>query len=172
VSAATHTPGIDEAVVKVLFVCLGNICRSPTAHGVFRGLVEQRGMEHVILVDSGGTGDWHVGHPPDSRAAQEARSRGYDLSDLRARQVKPEDFCEFDYILAMDHENLANLQAMRPTTSSAQLALFLSFAPDEDGLEVPDPYYGGDEGFSRVFDMIERASEGLLQEICSARPVQ
>ncbi len=159
-------------MVKVLFVCLGNICRSPTAHGVFRGLVERRGMGDSIVVDSCGTGDWHIGHPPDARAALEARSRGYDLSDLRARQVKPDDFYEFDYILAMDKENLANLKAMRPASGSGQLALFLSFAPDEGGQEVPDPYYGGDEGFARVFEMIERASEGLLQEICRARSAQ
>jgi protein-tyrosine phosphatase len=153
---------------RVLFVCLGNICRSPTAHGVFEAMVRERGMESRIEVDSCGTGDWHVGHSPDKRAAAEAAQRGYDLSHLRARQVNVADFEQFDYILAMDRQNLTDLEAMRPSHFSGHLGLFLPFAAGSGYEEVPDPYYGGDEGFTRVLDMVEAASEGLLQEICGA----
>jgi len=132
-------------------------------------MLGQRHLEELVQVDSSGTGDWHIGHAPDARATQEAKNRGYDLSELRARQVLPDDFHNFDYILAMDESNLADLEAMRPAGSRAHLALFLSYCESEEYTEVPDPYYGGDEGFARVFDMIERASEGLLQEISSAR---
>ncbi len=155
---------------RVLFVCLGNICRSPTAHGVFEALVKQRRLQELILVDSCGTGDWHVGHPPDRRAAAEAAGRGYDLSHLRARQVKAADFDCFDYILAMDRQNLADLEAMRPADFSGHLGLFLPFAGRGRHEEVPDPYYGGEEGFAEVLDLVEAASEGLLQEICRAHP--
>ena len=130
-------------------------------------------MDDRIEVDSCGTGDWHVGAAPDRRAAAEARKRGYDLSHLRARQVQSADFKRFHYILAMDRLNLADLQAMCPHDYPGQLALFLPFAGTGVGAqgmpdEVPDPYYGGDDGFARVLDMVERASEGLLREICSA----
>jgi protein-tyrosine phosphatase len=152
----------------VLFVCLGNICRSPTAHGVFAALVQQRGLQQRIQVDSCGTGHWHVGEAPDRRATAEARRRGYDLSHLRARQVETQDFHRFDYILAMDHANLSHLQAMSPLDFSGHLGLFLPFADAVIEEEVPDPYYGGDEGFTRVLDMIELASEGLLREIVGA----
>lgn len=153
---------------RVLFVCLGNICRSPTAHGVFEALVKQRGLENRIDVDSCGTGDWHTGHPPDTRAAAEAAGRGYDLSHLRARQVSAADFDQFDYILAMDRQNLADLESMRPSHFSGHLGLFLPFAGGGRYEEVPDPYYGGDNGFAEVLDMVEAASEGLLLEICGA----
>lgn len=153
---------------KVLFVCLGNICRSPTAHGVFESLVTQRRLDKRITVDSCGTGDWHIGHAPDSRATAEAVGRGYDLSHLRARQVRVSDFDEFDFVLAMDEQNLADLRAMCPAHFTGHLGLFLPFAEDGELDEVPDPYYGGDEGFTRVLDMIEAASEGLLREICGA----
>ena len=158
----------DNRVVRVLFVCLGNICRSPTAHGVFQSLVKQRGLERLIQIDSCGTGDWHIGHAPDRRATAEAAQRGYDLSQLRARQVQVRDFDDFDYILAMDKQNLADLRAMCPGGYGGHLGLFLPFDPDSSTDEVPDPYYGGDEGFTRVLDMVEAASEGLLREICSA----
>lgn len=154
--------------VRVLFVCLGNICRSPTAHGVFESMVKARQLNDRIQVDSCGTGDWHIGHPPDRRAASEAAARGYDLSDLRARQLSPSDFDHFDFILAMDRQNLADLEAMRPDHFSGHLGLFLRFAAGGAHREVPDPYYGGDEGFTEVLDMVEAASEGLLQEICGA----
>jgi protein-tyrosine phosphatase len=157
---------------KVLFVCLGNICRSPTAHGFFQHLVESRGLSDSITVDSCGTGDWHIGHPPDSRASAEALKRGYDLSGLRARQVSPDDFERFDYILAMDQKNLKDLQAICPAGYGGRLDLFLAFARDTELTEVPDPYYGGDEGFADVLDLIEDASEGLLEEICRANTGQ
>lgn len=153
---------------RVLFVCLGNICRSPTAHGVFEAMVRERGLEDRVHVDSCGTGEWHVGEAPDGRATVEAAGRGYDLRHLRARQVTASDFDDFDYILAMDRQNLADLEAMRPPHSEGHLGLFLPFAVDSGYEEVPDPYYGGDAGFAEVLDMVEAASEGLLQEICSA----
>ena len=154
--------------VGVLFVCLGNICRSPTAHGVFESMVASRGLGERIRVDSCGTGDWHIGQPPDRRAAAEAARRGYGLDHLRARQVESRDFERFEYILAMDHQNLADLKAMRPAAFTGYLGLFLSFAPELAVEEVPDPYYGGEAGFAHVLDMVEKASEGLLQEICGA----
>lgn len=162
----------DSPTTRVLFVCLGNICRSPTAHGVFESLVRERGMADVIAVDSCGTGDWHVGSAPDRRAARAARLRGYDLSRLRARQVRVADFDRFDYILAMDRSNLADLEAMRPSSHRGHLGLFLAFASGVAESEVPDPYYGGEGGFDHVLDLVELASEGLLQEISRAHPVR
>ncbi|EAR62131.1 low molecular weight protein-tyrosine-phosphatase [Neptuniibacter caesariensis] len=151
-------------MIKVLFVCLGNICRSPTADGVFRQVVEQRGLTEQIKVDSAGTAAYHVGNPPDHRSTLAAKKRGYDLSLLRARQAVVEDFTEFDYVLAMDHENLLNLKAIKPSNFTGHLGLFLDFAEASES-EVPDPYYGGDSGFEHVLDLVEAASEGLLQEI-------
>ena len=159
---------MKKPYTSVLFVCLGNICRSPTAHGVFETLVQQRGLQQRIEVDSCGTGNWHVGEAPDRRATAEAQRRGYDLSHLRARQVAPGDFSHFDYILAMDQANLSHLQDMSPQDYKGHLGLFLPFADGAIAQEVPDPYYGGDEGFTRVLDMIEQASEGLLREIVGA----
>ena len=153
---------------RVLFVCLGNICRSPTAHGVFEHWVHQRQLSRAIEVDSCGTGGWHVGEPPDKRATAEALNRGYDLSTLRARQFSPADFQQFDYILGMDRQNLADLRAMCPTDYPGHLGLFLEFAAGSDVQEVPDPYYGGGAGFTRVLDLVERATEGLLLEISGA----
>ena len=151
-------------MIKVLFVCLGNICRSPTADGVFRQVVEQRGLTEQIKVDSAGTAAYHVGNPPDHRSTLAAKKRGYDLSFLRARQAVVEDFEEFDYVLAMDHENLLNLKAIKPSNFTGYLGLFLDFAEVSES-EVPDPYYGGDSGFEHVLDLVEAASEGLLQAI-------
>lgn len=150
--------------INVLFVCLGNICRSPTAHGVFEQLVEQRRLSQRITVDSAGTGDWHIGRSPDRRAANTAASRGYDLSKLRARQVNAEDFQRFEYILAMDDNNLSDLQTMCPTDFSGELELFLPYS----GLaqrEVPDPYYGADDGFEQVLSLVEQASQQLLERL-------
>ena len=152
-------------MIKVLFVCLGNICRSPTAHGVFREHVERSGLSQTIWVDSAGTGDWHLGEPPDKRATAEAKIRGIDISDLRSRLVTKDDFLEFDYVLAMDKQNLKDLQAMAPTDYNGTLSLFLPFAADANETEVPDPYYGGDEGFTHVFDLVDAASKGLLNSI-------
>lgn len=150
--------------MKVLFVCLGNICRSPTAEGVLRHKLRGAGLEDRVQVDSAGTGDWHVGKAPDSRTRQAAQRRGYDLSALRARQVEVADFQRFDLILAMDQSNLRNLQSLRPADAHADLDLYLrryELALDE----VPDPYYGGEDGFEQVLDLIEQASDELLMEI-------
>lgn len=151
--------------VKVLFVCMGNICRSPTAHGVFRNIVAEAGLADRIEVDSAGTHAYHVGEPPDARAMSTARKRGIDLSDLRARSASRSDFEKFDYVLAMDSENLEVLRRLCPRGQERKLRLFLDFAPDLGRREVPDPYYGGPMGFERVFDMVEEAARGLLEEI-------
>ncbi|MEN8178379.1 MAG: low molecular weight protein-tyrosine-phosphatase [Pseudomonadota bacterium] len=152
-------------MIRVLFVCMGNICRSPTAQGVFRGLVEKEGLSHLISTDSAGTIDYHIGKSPDRRARETAVKRGMDISDLRARQAIAEDFLEFDYVLAMDRDNYAELQAICPTGHEEKLHLFLDFAPHLQQREVPDPYYGGRAGFERVFDMVEEAAAGLLNRI-------
>ena len=152
-------------MVKVLFVCTGNICRSPTAHGVFRALVEREGLAGRITVDSAGTHAYHVGEPPDRRSTEAARRRGFELRDLRARQVVKIDFEEFDLILAMDRGHFGLLSGLCPPERHHSLALFLSFAPQFHTLDVPDPYYGGGDGFERVLDMIEAGSAGLLNHI-------
>ncbi|MCW2245266.1 protein-tyrosine phosphatase [Azospirillum fermentarium] len=152
-------------MVKVLFVCTGNICRSPTAHGVFRAFVREAGLEDRIHTDSAGTSGYHVGDPPDRRSLELARQRGYDLSDLRARRVTVGDFRDFDHILAMDHGHLDALRRMAPRDSTADVRLFLDYAPDWPVREVPDPYYGGALGFVEVLEMVEAASRGLLGRI-------
>lgn len=152
---------------RVLFVCLGNICRSPTAEGVFRKKVQEMGLDALIDIDSAGTANWHTGKSPDSRSICFAKRRGYDLTALRARQVTVEDFHQFDYILAMDNENLTNLRALKPHSFQGHLGLFLDYAREVAIQEVPDPYYGGDEGFDHVVDLIETASLGLLKELAS-----
>lgn len=154
-------------MVKVLFVCLGNICRSPTAEGVFRKQVTEAGLHEIIQIDSAGTHAYHVGEPPDKRAQETAARRGIDLSQLRGRRATAEDLDEFDYILAMDYENLENLHAIAAEHHKDRIRLFLEFAEDLGVREVPDPYYGGPSGFDRVLDMIEEASAGLLNEIRS-----
>jgi len=151
-------------MTSVMFVCLGNICRSPTAHGVFAHVVRERGLDNDIHIASSGTGSWHVGEAPDKRAQRFALSRGYDLSHIRAQQVQISDFERFDFILAMDCENLTNLRAISPASYTGHLGLFLDFAEMEER-EVPDPYYGGDAGFEQVLDLVESASEGLLRHI-------
>lgn len=151
--------------IKVLFVCLGNICRSPTADGVFRKLVADAGLQDLIEIDSAGTAAWHIGKAPDPRTQEAAASRGYDLSKLRARQAVAEDFYEYDHILAMDQSNLENLQQIRPADASARLGLFLDYAPDLGIKEVPDPYYGGADGFEQVLDLVEAAGKNLLVEL-------
>jgi protein-tyrosine phosphatase len=152
-------------MVRVLFVCLGNICRSPTAEGVFRSVVECEGLHTHIEIDSAGTHAYHVDAPPDARSQAAARRRGIDLSGLRGRRVTRTDIEQFEYILAMDRENLSNLQAICPPGLEHKLSLFLEYAPDRPEREVPDPYYGGENGFERVLDMIEEASRGLLAHI-------
>lgn len=154
-----------EEKVSVLFVCMGNICRSPTAHGVFRALVQEHNLQDKIEIDSAGTHAYHIGEPPDRRAQSTAIGRGIDLSDLRARSVIPSDFTSFDYILAMDEANYEILLMECPDEAKNKLHLFLSFAPHLNKREVPDPYYGGSKGFENVFDMIDHAAKGLLKDI-------
>jgi protein-tyrosine phosphatase len=149
----------------VLFVCLGNICRSPTAHGVFQHKVSAAGVGHRIAIDSCGTGNWHAGEPPDVRATVAASGRGYDLRSLRARQITAQDFQQFEYILAMDETNLNAVQALALSNYAGQLGLFLDYAPGLSERAVPDPYYGGEEGFDEVLDLVEAASDGLLKAI-------
>lgn len=152
-------------MVKVLFVCMGNICRSPTAEGVFTHLVERQGLSHLIGSDSAGTHAYHVGEPPDVRAQQAARKRGVAMAGLTARRVYDDDFSRFDYILAMDRDNLRNLQAMCPAEHQSKIRLLLDYAPSSDASEVPDPYYGNKSGFDRVLDLVEQGSRGLLLDI-------
>lgn len=155
----------DKSNVSVLFVCMGNICRSPTAQGVFESLVEKHSLADIIAIDSAGTHAYHIGEPPDARASAAALNRGIDLSAQQARRVSPDDFERFDYVLAMDNDNYELLAASCPSGFESRLRLFLDFAPDLEAREVPDPYYGGGSGFERVLDLIEQASEGLLAEI-------
>ncbi|HET8747419.1 MAG TPA: low molecular weight protein-tyrosine-phosphatase [Ramlibacter sp.] len=150
---------------SVLFVCMGNICRSPTAEGVFRHLVRQAGLQDRIRIDSAGTHDYHVGAPPDERSCHHASLRGYDLADLRARQVKALDFERFDLICAMDWENLELLEDACPPRHRAKLKRLMEFAPQGLGEVVPDPYYGGEHGFEQVLDHVEAACAGLLQHV-------
>ena len=151
--------------ISVLFCCMGNICRSPTAEAVFRARVVEAGLAQQILIDSVGTHDYHIGKPPDLRAQRAARQRGYDLSGLRGRQVEVADFTRFDYVLAMDNANMAILQRLCPQPLRSRLGLFLEYANRHQEREVPDPYYGGEDGFERVLDMVEDAAAGLLQHI-------
>lgn len=154
---------------KVLFVCMGNICRSPTAEGVFRRQVVAAGLSDMIVIDSAGTHDYHIGKPPDNRAQQAALKRGYDLSGLRGRQVALRDFQEFDYILAMDTDNLSYLQKNCPQQQQHKLNLLMEFSENFSQRKVPDPYYGGAQGFENVLDMVEDAATGLLQKIQSRK---
>ena len=162
---------MNESLVRVMFVCLGNICRSPTAHGVFRRMVEEAGLADRIEIASSGTGDWHIGKAPDRRAASAALARDIDIDDLRAQQVTASDLQDFDYVLAMDADNLASLQnlAQAAPNARAQVALFMSFSSDYLDQSVPDPYFGGEQGFEIVLDMIEDASKGLLSDIQKRR---
>jgi protein-tyrosine phosphatase len=154
-------------MIKVLFVCLGNICRSPTAHGVLEHKLAMAGLSDVVEVDSAGTAAWHVGKQPDVRSQQAANKRDYDLSHVRARQAIADDFLEFDYVLAMDNQNIENLMAIIPTGSvKTQPELFLA-SLSQSPSEVPDPYYGGEGGFEAVLDMIENACDQLILDIRS-----
>ena len=151
--------------MKILFVCLGNICRSPTAEIVFRQIAARDAPELVIEVDSAGTAGYHAGSLPDTRTRAAALRRGYDMSPLRARMVEPRDFTRFDLILAMDSRNLAELRQRAPVGSHDRIRLFLEFAPEAVVTEVPDPYYGGPNGFEEVLDLIEAAANGLLEYV-------
>jgi protein-tyrosine phosphatase len=159
--------------MRVLFVCMGNICRSPTAEGVMRSLLRESGLEDRIEVDSAGTGGWHAGEPPDARSTEAARRRGVTLAG-GARQVRPEDFETFDLLIAMDRENLRGLLAIAPDETAAEkVRLLREFDPQSAGapdLDVPDPYYGGDRGFESVLDLVQAACRGLLNELRAAEP--
>ena len=150
--------------MRVLFVCLGNICRSPTAEGVLRHKLQQAGLERQVEVASAGTGGWHAGEPPDKRTQRAAQLRGYDLSQQRAQQVRVQDFERYDLILAMDNSNLRDLKAMQPANSKAELDVFLRRYEGVKS-EVPDPYYDGEQGFVEVLDLIEAACDGLMTEL-------
>ena len=154
-------------MIKVLFVCLGNICRSPTAHAVLEHKLAMAGLSELVEVDSAGTAAWHVGKQPDSRSQETARKRDYDLSHLRARQVVSDDFLEFDYVLAMDDENLRGLKTIVPVGNKVKShpELFLSVFSTQGFTQVPDPYYGGENGFEAVLDMIEDACDQLVLDI-------
>lgn len=176
-SPATGSNGQDAAlldgiratvIIRVLFVCLGNICRSPTAEGVVRDVAARQFSDLGVQVDSAGTANYHVGEPPDRRTVAAARRRGYDLAAHRARQVVARDFEEFDYILAMDSANLAELRRLAPIQSRARCGLFLEFTPECGSEEVPDPYYGGVEDFERVLDLCEAGASGLLRNLAGA----
>ncbi|MFA7300661.1 MAG: low molecular weight protein-tyrosine-phosphatase, partial [Sideroxydans sp.] len=145
--------------------CMGNICRSPTAEAVFRHYVEHAGLGDTIEIDSAGTHDYHIGDTPDVRTQRAAKQRGYDMSGLRGRQIEVDDFARFDYVLAMDEANLSILQRLRPPDSRSHLCLFLEFATQNTEHEVPDPYYGGADGFERVLDLTEDAAAGLLRQL-------
>jgi len=149
---------------KVMFVCLGNICRSPTAEGVFRGLAAQAGLD--VVIDSSGTSGWHNGELPDNRAMTEAKQRGYDLSQQRSTQLIPQDFHDYDLLICMDNSNIKNAEQLRPKGEKAQVKLFLDYAPNQPLREVPDPYY--DHNFDAVFDLIEAASRGLIASLTPA----
>jgi len=151
--------------IKVLFVCLGNICRSPTAHGIFREKVEQAGMSAIVEIESAGTSGWHIGEPPDKRTQAAALAKGYDLSDLKGRAFSASDFSYYDYILAMDEENLRSMQQLKPADYSGHLGLFLDFSGQDAYREVPDPYYGGNQGFQTVINLVEEGCSGLLEHI-------
>ena len=150
-------------MVRVLFVCLGNICRSPLAQGVFEDVLRREGLANEVFVDSAGTGSWHVGSPPDDRAQMSAFARGLDLSAQRARRISPDDCEEFDYVLTMDDQNYRTVASM--CHGSAMVRPFLDFAPHSPEREVPDPYGSCHDAFERVLDLVEEASEGLLDDI-------
>ncbi len=152
-------------MVRILFVCTGNICRSPTAEGLFRALVDEAGLADRIAADSAGTEGYHVGEPPDRRSQRAARARNVDIGNQRARRLRAEDFYDFDFILAMDRGHLSEISAAAPTDARARVHLFLEFAPDLGMRDVPDPYYGGSGGFEEVLDLVEAAAAGLLAHI-------
>jgi protein-tyrosine phosphatase len=169
--AAARAVGRDEPVPlaarRVLFVCMGNICRSPTAEGVFRKLLAERAPDLDVQVDSAGTHGYHTGEPPDPRACRAAERRGVDLKGLRARQVTDRDFEHFELVLAMDEQNLKFLLEACPVEHHGRIRLLLEFAPHLERREVPDPYYGGSTGFEHVLDLVEEAGKGLLDHLLS-----
>jgi protein-tyrosine phosphatase len=160
------------ATTRILFVCLGNICRSPMAEGVFRRVVAEEGLGEHFVIDSAGLGDWHVGQAPDHRAQKAARSRGIDISEQSARQIVDEDFERFDLLLVMDGSNYDELKARAPHEAWGKIRPFLDFAPHAGTKDVPDPFFGGTEGFDRALDLIEAAAHGLLASIMDKESVR
>ena len=163
----TNTP--ETVRYRLLFACLGNICRSPMAEGVFRRVAEEQGLLHLFEIDSAGMGDWHKGEAPDHRAQKAALARGADISGQSARKIELEDFEDFDLILAMDGSNIADLQDIAPHAARHKIRRFLDYAPHLAEDDVPDPYYGGEAGFDHALDLIEAASEGLPAELMRAQ---
>jgi len=155
---------VDREKVNVLFVCLGNICRSPLAEGVFRHIVEDKGLERHFLIDSAGTSSWHVGSPPDERGQEAALRAGFDIGGLRARKIRDKDFEDFHYILAMDQTNLRNLRNRAPEPHQPKIDYLLNYS-SSGILEVPDPYYGGVEGFQECLALVREGAEGLLETL-------
>lgn len=148
---------------SILFVCLGNICRSPLAEAAFRQAAQEAGLK--VTVDSAGTGNWHAGHAPDPRACAQALAQGIDISAYRARQVRSEDFIRFSHIVALDRNNLADLQKLRPAGATAQLSLLLDLVPGQEGQSVADPYYGGPEDFAQTWDEVSEAAQALVKRL-------
>lgn len=151
--------------VSVLFVCTGNICRSPTAEGVFRHAVSARGLQEFFMIDSAGTGNWHVGHGPDPRSVATAQARGIDIAPLRARQLAMDDFTRFHHLIALDTSHLDFMTRMKPTNAVARLSLLMDHEPSRQWRDVPDPYYGGQKDFDHAYDLIARGAEGLLDAL-------
>ncbi|MCX8144886.1 MAG: low molecular weight phosphotyrosine protein phosphatase [Azovibrio sp.] len=162
----------EGPVSRLLFVCMGNICRSPTAEGVFRKLLRERRLEDRFEVDSAGTHGYHVGEPPDPRTQRAAAARGYDLSQMRARKVAPQDLDYFDLVLAMDKTNLDNLRRMCSPERHGKIHLLMEFSRNYEDDEVPDPYYGLGYGFDVVIDMVEDAAAGLLEALLAPQPLK
>lgn len=161
---------MNQPRLRVLMVCMGNICRSPTAEAVLRHKLRERGLDRAVEVDSAGTHGWHEGAPADERSQRHARRRGYDLGGLRARPVRPQDYERFDLLLAMDWDNLAHLQEACPPEHRRKLQRLMAFAPQALHPIVPDPYYGGPHGFDRVLDLVEAGCDGLIEHLLSLVP--
>jgi protein-tyrosine phosphatase len=166
---AAHAKEPSMAKYRLLFVCLGNICRSPMAEGVFRQVAEEAGMSHLFDIDSAGMGDWHKGEAPDARAQKAARRRGIDISGQSARKVEREDFDDFDLLLAMDASNVADLYDIAPHDARHKIRRFLEYAPHLGTMDVPDPYYGGAAGFDHALDLIGAAARALLAELAEEK---
>lgn len=156
---------------RVLFVCLGNICRSPTAEAVMRRKLQNRNLERWFEISSAGTGNWHVGEAPDARATQAAMTRGYDMSELRAKQIAESDFKHYDLVLAMDRSNVTNMRRICPSGHLSKIGLLMDYVPHASVDEVPDPYYGNEDGFNLVLDLLEDACDSLINTVCEQKRI-